>query len=208
MNRFRVTLIAVCCVLAWLAYMDISLLLRNPDPLKISIEELSTRPAPPREWLHITGGFPQLLEGINMTGEMQFTAFLIPLTDTPAGGTQASRIWFECRDPAILEALSTYYFSLDTPAQREAFLDENAHLFEGMRSVTGMTAGNLVARSNQRQLLKLLTDMDVDVPENPIFISEGKEPARWRGFFYAIVACAGFIKLARNQRSQESPDSD
>lgn len=204
MKRFRVTLFAICCVLAWLAYMDLSLLLRNPEPLEISIEELKELPAPPREWLRITGGYPQLLQGINMTGEMEFSAFLIPLTSTPDGQKNDIRIWFESRDPEILKTLSTYYFSLDTQTQRDDFLNENQNIFTATRTVTGMTAGNLVSRSNQRQLIKLLAEMNVETPENPIFISEGKEPGRWRGLFYALVACAGFIKLGADQRRKSS----
>lgn len=204
MKRFRVTLIAICCVLAWLAYTDLSLLLRNPEPLEISIEELNRLSAPPREWLKVTGGYPQLLQGINMTGEMQFTAFLIPLTSTPNGTEQDIKIWFESRDPEILKALRTYYFSLDTQNQRDDFINEHQHLFATSRSITGMTAGNLVARSNQRQLIKLLAEMEVETPENPIFISEGKQPVLWRGLFYALIACAGFIKLAVDRRNRKS----
>lgn len=200
MNRFRVTFIAVCCVLAWLAYTDLSLLLRNPQPLSISIRALESMPAPPREWLTVADGYPQLLQGINMTGSMEFSAFLIPLTSSP--DSDQFTVWVETRDPKILDALSIYYFNLESETQRQEFLEQHADLFSHPRSITGMTASNLVASSNQRQLVKLLEQMGVVTTETPIFISENKQPAIWRGVFYAVVALAGFLKLALDQRNK------
>lgn len=203
MNRFRATFIALCCILAWLAYEDLSLLLRNPEPLNISITELEALDQPPREWLRVTDGYPDLLRGINMTGSLEFTAFLIPLTSSP--DSRNVKVWFETRDPDILGALSTYYFNLDTDLERQAFLEQNRQLFAGQRQLTGMTAANLVAGNNERQLLKLLTQMGVPTDQPPVFISEGKKPAVWRGVFFALAAAAGLIKLFLDQRSGRQP---
>ncbi|MBD1399769.1 hypothetical protein [Pelovirga terrestris] len=200
MNRFRVTLIAVCLVLAWLAHKDISLYLRNPQPLTISIGELETLEKAPREWLAVSGGYPDFLQGINMTGSMEFEAFLVPLTSS-ADGTNY-KVWFETRDPQILEALSTYYFLLDTRAQQQQFIEDNAHLFSGQRHVTGMTAAELVANSNQKKLITMLEQMGANVTGTPIFISEDKEPAVWRGALFALVAFAGMLKLTWDVRTR------
>lgn len=200
MNRFRVTLAAVCLVLAWLAYKDISLYLRNPQPLAISIEDLETLEQPPREWLAVSGGYPDFLQGINMTGSMDFEAFLVPLTSAPDSSNY--RVWFETRDPEILDALTTYYFLLDSEAQRRTFLNDNLHIFSSQRHLTGMTAAELVANSNQKKLVSLLEQMGIESSGTPIFISEAKEPAIWRGVFFAIIALAGLLKLTWDLRSR------
>ena len=200
MNRFRVTLIAVCIVLSWLAYKDISLFLRNPEPLIISITELEKMEKAPREWLTITGGYPQLLEGINMTGSMEFEAFLVPLTSSP--NSNNFKVWFETRDPAILDALTTYHFLLNTESQRRIFLDEHAHIFAGQRYLTGMTAAELVANSNQRKLVNLLEQIGIETTEPPVFISESKQPAAWRGIFFALAAFAGLMKISWDWRTR------
>ncbi|MFO7813238.1 MAG: hypothetical protein R6V21_09735 [Pelovirga sp.] len=200
MNRFRVTLIAVCLVLAWLAYKDISLYLRNPQPLAMAIEELETLEKAPREWLAVSGGYPNFLQGINMTGDMDFEAFLVPLTSSPDSTNY--RVWFETRDPDILKALTTYYFVLESDAQRRTFLHDNDHIFSGQRQLTGMTAADLVANSNQKKLVSLLEEMGIESSGTPIFISEAKEPTIWRGVFFAIIAFAGLLKLTWDVRTR------
>jgi hypothetical protein len=200
MNRFRVTLIAVCLVLVWLAYKDISLYLRNPEPLAIAITELETLGKAPREWLAVSGGYPDYLQGINMTGGMDFEAFLVPLTSSPQSSNY--RVWFETRDPDILEALTTYYFVLDSEAQRHDFLNDNDHIFSSQRNLTGMTAAELVANSNQKKLVSLLEEMGIESSGTPVFISEGKKPVIWRGVFFAIIAFAGLLKLTWDVRTR------
>ncbi len=203
MNRFRVTLIAVCLVLFWLAYNDISLFLRNPDSLVISINELEALDRAPREWMTVTGGYPDYLQGINMSGSMDFEAFLVPLSSSPDSSNY--RVWFETRDPEILEALSTYYFLLDTEEQRREFLEEKSPLFTSQHLLIGMTAAELVTNSNQKKLLSMLEQMGVEASGTPIFISEGKEPVIWRGVFFALVAFAGLMKLTWDIRSRSQP---
>lgn len=203
MNRFRATFVAICLVLVWLAYNDISLLLRNPEPLAITIDELELFEKAPREWMTVTGGYPDLLQGINMTGSMDFEAFLIPLSSSPDSASY--RVWFETRDPQILEALTTYYFLLDTEAQRQDFLEDNANLFFGQRHLTGMTAAELVANSNQKKLVSLLEQLGIATTATPIFISEAKEPAIWRGVFFALVAFIGLMKLTWDLRIKKKP---
>ena len=45
MRRFRFTIIAVCLILAWLAYADITLFVRNMTPKDMTISAIETRRA-------------------------------------------------------------------------------------------------------------------------------------------------------------------
>lgn len=202
MKRFRITILAVCLILAWLGYSDISLMLRNRQPLDVSLATLESNGAP-REWLTVTGT-QDLLQAINMSGTMEIDSFLVPLKTTP--GSLTMSVWFETRDPQIITALKTYYFMLDSDAKKEAFVKDNKNLFMGKRTLTGMTADSLVADSNQNKLEKLLTEMNIPVSENTVFISEGKEPARWRGIFFAAIALVGMAKIfiSFSRQGQES----
>ena len=192
MKRFRATVVAICLILGWLGYSDLSIFFRNRTPLEISITELENTGAP-REWLTVTGGYQDLLQAINMSGTMEIDSFLVPLKHSPEAAQ--IKVWFETRDPEIVEALKTYYFMLEEAEQRQAFLEENQHLFNGARQLTGMTADNLVADSNQQKLVKLLQEMKVQVAADTIFISEGKQPVLWRGAFFALMALVGLVKL-------------
>lgn len=192
MKRFRVTIIAICLILSWLAYTDLSLLLRNPEPLNISISELEQAGAP-REWLTIHDGYQDLLQAINMSGTMEVGSFLVPLKNSK--DAEEFHIWVETRDPEIVKTLKKYYFMLETDTQQQNFLKENQDLFFAQKEVTGMTMGNLVADSNQQKLTQLLQQMHIPLSEKTIFISEGKKPAVWRGIFFMAIAIVGFIKV-------------
>lgn len=192
MKRFRVTLLVVCLVLGWLGFNDLSLYFRNPTPQTINIESLARQGAP-REWLKVEGGYRDLLQAINMSGTVEITSFLIPLKRSETDGNL--QIWFESRDPQIVDALKTYYFDMDTDAERAKFAEENRQLFMGRYDLSGMTVSSLVADSNQGKLKELLTKMDIPVTEQVIFISEGKEPSSTRGFFFVAMALLGLGKL-------------
>lgn len=198
MKRFRVTIIAICLILSWLAYTDLSLLLRNPEPLNISITELEQAGAP-REWLTIHDGYQDLLQAINMSGTMEVGSFLVPLKNSK--DAEEFHIWVETRDPEIVKTLKKYYFMLETDTQQQNFLKENQDLFFAQKEVTGMTMGNLVADSNQQKLTQLLQKMHIPLSEKTIFISEGKKPAVWRGIFFMGVAIVGFIKLILSNKA-------
>lgn len=201
MKRFRMTILAICLILGWLGFSDLSLLVRNQEPQQVSIAELEGRGAP-REWLTVTDGVQDLLQAINMSGSMTIDSFLVPLKLDSEATTM--KVWFETRDPQIISALKNYYFVLETDAQRAEFVEANKQLFMGRRSLTGMTADNLVASSNQNKLTELLQEMNIPVSDATIFISEGKEPAVWRGVFFAVVALIGlakiFISFARQEK--------
>ncbi len=200
MKKFRVTIIAVCLILGWLGYADLSRLLRNPEPLEISITDLEATGAP-REWLTVNDGYQDLLQAINMSGTMEVGSFLVPLKH--AKNTSKMKIWFETREPEIIEALKTYYFMLETDKQKQDFLQNNQQLFSAQRILTGMTANNLVADSNQNKLTELLTEMNIPVTEDTIFISEGKQPVIWRGMFFFGIAVIGIIKVLLSFRKPD-----
>jgi len=193
MKRFRITIIAVCIILSWLAYTDLSLYLRNPEPLTVSIAELETSGAP-REWLQINDGVQNLLEAINMSGTMEITSFLVPLKQSK-DSSKETRVWFETRDPEILDLLKTYYFLLNTDKEREEFVQKNEDIFFAKRQCIGLTADSLVAESNQKKLTELLQAMNIPVAEDTIFISEGKQPFLWRGVFFAVISIAGLFRV-------------
>jgi hypothetical protein len=210
MKRFRVTILVVCLILVWLGYKDLVLLLRNPHPQEISLQKLKQAQSVPRRWLSIQGGYQNLLEAINMSGTVNIDAFLVPLKTSPDG--PQTHVWFETRAPRIVEALKTYYFTLDTPEQRAQFVRDNRELFMGQRTLTGMTVDNLVASSNRTKLTELLQEMKVPVSEHTLFISEGQKPQRWRGFFFLGIGIIGFIKftydlLRSKKQSSRQPEA-
>jgi len=201
MKRFRITIMAICLLVGWLGYSDLTILLRNPEPLEVSIFDLEITGAP-REWLTVNDGYQDLLQGINMSGTMEVGSFLIPLKSSPEA--EDIKVWFETRDPQIIETLKTYYFILDTEVQRQNYLAENRLFFSAQRRLTGMVTGNLVADSNQKKLTKLLQKMDIPVAETTIFISEDKQPVLWRGIFFAGIAIIGLIKVGLSFRETSS----
>ena len=196
MKRFRVTLLVVCLLLGWLGYNDLSVYLRNPEPQQISIADLAADGAP-REWMEIYGGYQDLLQAINMSGTMEIDAFLVPLKVTPETGELL--VWFETRDPQVVGALKTYYFKTDSDEEREQFVKENQDLLFGRRDLTGMMVGNLIADSNRNKLEKLLSEMNIPISDRVIFVAEGKEPEKLRGFFFAIMAVLGLGKFFFDQ---------
>lgn len=196
MKRFRVTLLVICLLLGWLGYNDLSVYLRNSQPKTVSITELAAHGAP-REWLQISGGYQDLLQAINMSGTMEIDAFLVPLKVSPSSDEML--VWFETRDPLIIGALKTYYFKTDSDEERARLVKENEELFFGRRDLTGMIVSNLIADSNKNKLEKLLAEMDIPVSERVIFVAEGKQPEKLRGFFFALMAVLGLVKFLFDQ---------
>jgi hypothetical protein len=192
MKRFRFTLLAICLVLLYLGWTDVTLLLRNPSPATVSIEELE-RGNVPREWLHVTGGHQNLLEAISTSGSVELESFLVPLKSTPE--LAAFHVLVETRNPRILDLLATYHFQLDSSTAKEAFLKEHAAEFQGERAVTGMVISGLIASGNRDKLMKLAKEVGMQVPPDVLFLSEGKEPGRWRGFFFLGVGVLGLLKV-------------
>jgi len=206
MKRFRVTILVVSLILVWLGYNDLALSVRNPYPQEISLHQLEQGKPAPRRWLRIQDGYQNLLEAINMSGTVNIDAFLVPLKTSP--DSPQTHVWFETREPRIVKALKTYYFTLDTPEQRAQFVRDKRMLFMGQRPLTGMTVDNLVASSNRNKLTQLLQQMEVPVSDHTLFISEGQKPQRLRGFFFSGIGIIGFIKttldLLRGRQQQRA----
>ena len=191
MKRFRFTFLAICLLLTWLGSSDLILLLRNPAPLSIHLSELT--PQPKQEWLSISGGHLDLLKGINMSGTIEIDSFLIPYVEDSS--IENPLIWVETRQPAIINLLTTYYFKLDNDQKRAAYLKEHQDDFFPAMTITGMTADNLIADANRDKLLELLTSMGIATRDNILFISEGKEPERFRGPGFLLLSIIGVIKF-------------
>ncbi|PLX88106.1 MAG: hypothetical protein C0618_05265 [Desulfuromonas sp.] len=192
MKRFRITLLVVCLLLGWLGYNDVSVYLRNQTPGVATINQVAAQDIS-QEWLQITGGYQDLLQAINMSGTMEIDAFLVPLKTTRTA--EELLVWYETRNPRIVSALKTYYFKLDTDEARARFIEQNKELFFGQRNITGMTVSNLIADSNKNKLEKLLKEMNIPVSDKVVFVSEGKEPEKIRGFFFVAMAMLGIFKF-------------
>lgn len=191
MKRFRFTFLAVCLLLTWLGSGDLILQLRNQQPMVVALENMPSEPLP-QEWYTLTGGHLDLQQAINMTGTIEIDAFLVPLVMQQGA---SPRIWVETREPQLITLLTHYYFKLDQPEQRTAYLTEHQDDFFPQRNITGMTADNLIANNNRAKLLELLSSMGINPPQDVVFISEGKTPNIWRGPAFLLIAALGVIRF-------------
>ncbi|GAB4175931.1 MAG: hypothetical protein Tsb0017_09880 [Geothermobacteraceae bacterium] len=191
MNRFRFTLLAVSLVLSLLGLHDLKLWISNPGPLSIGIADLQQGRAP-REWLRIEGGVFDLPEAISTSGTIELEAFLVPLRSDLSD--HRLRILVETRDPEIMNLMRRWAFGFDTEKERRGFLEANRDRFYPRRTVTGMVVGGLIASGNRDRLMQLARELGLEVDDQVIFISEGKQPPRWRGLFFLLVGLAGLIK--------------
>jgi len=197
MKRFRFTLLTICLVLAWLGYHDITLFLRNQEPATVSIGELEQRGAP-REWLQIEGGRLDLERAINPSGRLetfQSGPFFVPVVGTDDSGTIA--VVVETSRPEVIDTLKKYVLDFNTAEEQETFLAENRQAFHPQLTIIGMTASWLTSTANRDKLLQLAKEQNMPVSPEVIFVSEGKEPGRFRGIFFAVIAFLGILKFIR-----------
>jgi len=199
MRRFRFTIMAVCLLLLLLGGSDLKVLLQNPQPHQVELADL-TRGELPGAWLTVRGGMLDLTEAINMSGSIDIDAFLIPLKQDR--NDTSLQVIVETRDPQIIETLSTYYFKLDSDAERQEYLARNQERFYLHKEISGMLAGGLVASGNRDNLASLAKQLGMDVPDNVIFLSEGKTPARWRGWFFTAIGLFGMLKMLLGKKNQ------
>jgi len=202
LKRFRFTLLAVCLLLLFLGTSDLQILLRNPEPLPITLDQLVGQ-EPPRDWLRISGGVLDLTEAISTSGSIELDAFLVPLKTS--ADTNDFKVLVETRRPEILETLRTYHFKFDNETDQQRYLAEHRENFFLSQDVTGMVAGGLVASGNRDKLMQLAKELGMNVPDNVIFLSEGKEPGRWRGIFFLTAGLLGIVKLLVDWRKGNSP---
>lgn len=204
MKRFKITLLAICIVLAFLGYHDLKTFFKNPDPLQISIAELEQAGAP-REWLKIQGGTLDLEQAINPTGQVETFEtgpFFIPLTGET--GSKEIQVVVEVWRKDVINTLKKFVLDFNTVEEQQAFLMQNIDDFHLKTEVTGMTASWLSSTANQDKLLKLAKEQNMPVSENVIFISEGKMPDKFRGFFFTIIAILGLLKFIQLVIRKES----
>lgn len=192
MKRFRFTLIAVCLVLLYLGVNDLLLWFKNQTPQAVTISQLEASGAP-QEWLKIKAGYLDLDRAISTSGSVEMEALLIPLVTHP--DQQRILVMVETRAPDLLQLFQEYHFFTDTIPEKRAFRNEYAEAFKGQRDVTGMLVAGLIARGNQQKLLKLAKQTGLDIADNVIFLSEEKQPGKWRGVFFTVIGLLGLIKL-------------
>jgi len=207
MRRFRYTLIAVCLVLLFLGVTDLILWFNNQGPQPIRIETLEQTGAP-REWLQVEAGYQDLDRAISTSGSVEMEALLIPLVTHP--DQEEIRILVETRKPKLLQLFQDYHFLTDTIPEKQAFRREHSDEFKGQRDITGMLVAGIIARGNQQKLLKLAKETDLNIADDVIFLSEGKEPGKWRGVFFTVVGLLGLFKAFTHKKSaattvQETP---
>jgi hypothetical protein len=201
MHRFRVTLLAICLLLIYLGWNDANLYLRNQQPEVITIETLE-RQGFPREWLQVEGGYQDLQRAISTSGTVNLDALLVPLSSEPRSGT--FQVLVETRQPRLLELFRTYHLRLDSTAEQKRFLEEHHEEFFAQRQVTGTVVTGLVASGNRDKLMKLARGVGMEVPEDVIFLSEGNEPVRYRGFVFLALGLLGLVRVIGLWRTKPS----
>ncbi len=204
MKRFRFTLLAICLVLGLLGYHDLKLFFSNQEPLPVSIAELEAGGAP-REWLQINDGILNLEQAINPSGRIetfQSGPFFVPVVSSLEN--QTISVVVETRRPEVVDTLKKYVLGFDTMEEQKQFLEANREAFHPRLAITGMTASWLTSTANRDKLLQLAKQQDMPVNEAVIFVSEGKQPGKFRGFFFTIIAVLGLLKFIQMTIRQES----
>lgn len=199
MKRFRFTLVAVCLFLVWLGWTDVELFLRNRQPAEITAGRLAAE-GPPREWMHVQGGYQDVEEAISTSGSIDLEALLVPLKTSPDAET--IQILVETRNPEVMKLFSTYHFKTDSALEKEDYVEEHYDEFHAQRDITGMLITGLVATSNRDKLLSLIEMTDLPIADDVVLISEGKEPASVRGFFFLAAGLGGLIFVLTRWRKK------
>lgn len=202
MLRFRFTLIAVCLLLLFLGGSDLLLWHDNPTPQPVTITTLEAAGAP-RQWLQVTAGFQDLDRAISTSGTVEMEALLVPLVGVP--GQDEIRVLVETRDPHLLQLFKDYHFKTDTLPEKQAFREQHGAEFQRQRNITGMLVAGLIAKGNRQKLFDLAKQTGLEVADDVIFLSEGKEPERWRGVFFAIVGLLGLVQVLLKSRTKAAP---
>jgi hypothetical protein len=197
MRRFRYTLIAVCLVLLFLGVSDLILWFNNQTPQPVSIETLEQVGAP-GEWLDVKAGYQDLDRAISTSGSLEMEALLVPLVAHP--DQEQIHVLVETRAPHKLKLFQDYHFFTDTLPEKREFRRKHGSEFKGQRDITGMLVAGLIARGNQQKLVKLAKETDLNIADDVIFLSEGKEPEKWRGVFFTLVGLLGLFKVLTHKK--------
>ncbi len=203
MNRYRVTVLVVCCILIALGGADINSILRNYEPEVVAWDLKSGALEPSKEWLTLDGGVLMLEEAISTSGELEIDALLVPyVRDTDE---KKFYVLIETRDPQLVKAFTTYHLALESESEKAKYLADNRGIFRMQRSVSGMVVQGLIANRNRDTLFEFASETGMDVPEEVVFIHEGNEPPPiYRGLFFLLMAIAGIIKVIVVGRKNKS----
>ena len=197
MRRFRYTLIAVCLVLLFLGVTDLILWFNNQTPQAVTVDTLE-QSGITQEWLIVTGGYQDLDRGVSTSGSLEMEALLVPLLSHP--DQEQIRIMVETRNPQLLKLFQDYHFLTDTIPDKQRFRRDHSDEFKGQRDITGMLVSGVIARGNQQKLLKLAKQTGLDIADDVIFLSEGKQPGKWRGVFFTVVGLLGLFKVLTRKK--------
>lgn len=194
MNRFRVTVLVVCCILVVLGGADIKSILRNSEPEVIAWDLKSGNLELSKEWVTLNGGVLMLEEAVSNSGDIEIDALLIPYVRDIE--EKKFFVLIETRDPQLVEAFTEYHFGLESEVKKEEYLQENIDTFRMQRSVSGMLVAGMFVNRSRDTLLELANETGMDISENAVFIHEGNEPPPiYRGLFFLLMAIAGVIKV-------------
>ncbi|MBB5022144.1 hypothetical protein [Desulfurispira natronophila] len=193
MQRFKFTILAICLLLLYLAWGDLEIMLRNPEPKTVSIEELYMD-GYPREWLEIQGGYLNLEKAISTSGTIDLDALVVPLMMQPRDD---STIYFlvETRNEELLHHFAQYHFRSHTQEQKDRYLEENRDAFHPQYDIEGLVGTGRVAISNRQKILNIAREGTLDVDEDVVYISEGNTPPRIRGLFFLVVGLLGLVRV-------------
>ena len=198
MRRFRYTLIAVCLVLLFLGVSDLALWFKNQAPQPVSIETLEQIGAP-AEWIEAKAGYQDLDRAISTSGSLEMEALLVPLVAHP--DQEQIHVMVETRDPHQLKLFQDYHFFTDTLPEKKEFRRKHGAEFKGQRDITGMLVAGLIARGNQQKLIDLAKETDLNIADDVIFLSEGKEPSKLRGVFFTLMGLLGLFKVLTHKKA-------
>jgi len=205
MRRFRYTLMAVCLVLLFLGVSDLVLWYNNQSPQPVTITTLEETGAP-GEWLTVKAGYQDLDRAISTSGSLELEALLVPLVAYP--DQEQIHVMVETREPHQLKLFQDYHFFTDTLPEKREFRSKHGAAFKGQRDITGMLVSGLIARGNQQKLIKLAKETDLNIAEDVIFLSEGKEPAKWRGIFFTVVGLLGLVKVLTHKKTSTATEPE
>ena len=198
MRRFRYTLIAVCLVLLILGVSDLTLWFNNQAPQAVSIETLEQIGAP-AEWLDVKAGYQDLDRAISTSGSLEMEALLVPLVAHP--DQEQIHVMVETRDSHQLKLFQDYHFFTDTLPEKKEFRRKHGAEFKGQRDITGMLVAGLIARGNRQKLIDLAKETDLNIADDVIFLSEGKEPGKLRGVFFTLIGLLGLFKVFTHKKA-------
>jgi hypothetical protein len=71
-----------------------------------------------------------------------------------------------------------------------------------------MLVSGLVTRSNEQKLFKLAKQTELNIADNVIFLSKGKQPGKWRGVFFTVVGLLGLARIVTSRKKTPSPVQD